>query len=162
MKYWPNQVLSFLLSITEVNINLSLTYLSGQEPTGQINFHKKLAKTLTFNMHYNEDDDKTPDKSENNKNMAIVSSCYPRAKNFLVHESSQQTVNIRSTNAIHAKRVRTYCLCSPGVYWCAECFSYHLAKRVRTYCLCSPGVYWCAECFGYHLACTKNNLSTPD
>ena len=36
--------------------------------------------------------------------MTIVSSCYPRAKTFPAHESSQQTVNIRSTNAIHAKQ----------------------------------------------------------
>ena len=43
-------------------------------------------------------------KRDNNENMAIVSSCYPGARNFLEHESSQQTVNIRSTNAIHAKK----------------------------------------------------------
>ena len=43
-------------------------------------------------------------KRENNENMAIVSSHYPRAKHFPEHESSQQTVNIRSTNAIHAKK----------------------------------------------------------
>ena len=51
-----------LLSVTEVNVNLAAMYYSGQEPTGQINFHKKLAKTLIFNMHYNEDDDKPLDK----------------------------------------------------------------------------------------------------
>ena len=66
MKYWPNQVFSFLLSITEVNINLAATYFGGQEQTGQINFHKKLAKklakTLIFNTHYNEDEAKTPEK----------------------------------------------------------------------------------------------------
>ena len=43
-------------------------------------------------------------KRENNENMAIVSSCYPRTKNFLEHKSLQQTANIRSTNAIHAKK----------------------------------------------------------
>ena len=59
MKYWPNRVFSFLLSVPEVNVNLAVTYFGGQEPTGQI---KKLAKTLIFNMHYNEDDNKTPDK----------------------------------------------------------------------------------------------------
>ena len=26
MKYWPNLVFSFLLSITEVNVNLAVTY----------------------------------------------------------------------------------------------------------------------------------------
>ena len=61
-KYWPNRVFSFLLSVTKVNVNLAVTYFSGQEPTGQIKSRKKLAKTLIFNMHYNEDDDKTPDK----------------------------------------------------------------------------------------------------
>ena len=35
--------------------------------------------------------------------MAIVSSHSPRAKIFLAHESLQQTVNIHSTNALHAK-----------------------------------------------------------
>ena len=43
-------------------------------------------------------------KRENNENMAIVSSHYPRTKIFLEHESLQQTANIRSTNAIHAKK----------------------------------------------------------
>ena len=61
-KYWPNQVFSFLLSVTEVNINLAATYFGGQEQMGQINFCKKLAKTVIFNTHYNKDDDKTPEK----------------------------------------------------------------------------------------------------
>ena len=43
-------------------------------------------------------------KKENNENIAIISSHYPRAKTFPEHESSQQTVNIRSTNATHAKK----------------------------------------------------------
>ena len=68
--------------------------------------------------------------------MAIVSSHSPRAKTFLAHESSQQTVNITAQMQ-------------------------YMQKRVCTYWLCSPGVYWCAECFIYHLGCTKNNLSTP-
>ena len=63
-KYWPNQVFSFLLSVTEVNINLAATYFCGQEQMGQINFHKKLAKTLIFNTHYNKHDDITPEKKQ--------------------------------------------------------------------------------------------------
>ena len=62
-KDWPNQVFSFLVSVTEVNINLAVTYFGGQESTGQIRFCKKLAKTLIFNTHYNEVDDKTQDKN---------------------------------------------------------------------------------------------------
>ena len=103
-KYWPNLVFSFLPSVTKVNVNLAATYFSGQEPTGQINFRKKLAKTLIFNTHYNEDNDKTPDKKRKQQEYGHVSSRYPRAKTFPEHESLQQTVNIRSTNAIHAKK----------------------------------------------------------
>ena len=36
--------------------------------------------------------------------MAIVSPHSPRAKNFLAHELLQQTVNICSTNALHASK----------------------------------------------------------
>ena len=43
--------------------------------------------------------------------MAIVSSHSPRAKNFLAHELLQQTVNICSTNALHATKG-----CIPIVY----------------------------------------------
>ena len=45
--------------------------------------------------------------------------------------------------------------------WISTAQMQYMQKRVRTYCLCSPGVYWCAECFGYHLACIENNLSSP-
>ena len=62
MKYWPNQGFAFLLSITEVNVNLATMYFGGQQQMGQINFCKKLAKTWIFNTHYNEDDDKTLEK----------------------------------------------------------------------------------------------------
>ena len=38
MKYWPNCVFAFLLSITKVNVNLAVTYFSGQQQMGQIKF----------------------------------------------------------------------------------------------------------------------------
>ena len=53
-----------LLSIIEVNVNLAATYFCGQEQMGQINFHKKLAKILIFNTHYNKDNDKTQEKKQ--------------------------------------------------------------------------------------------------
>ena len=62
MKYWPNHVFAFLLSITEVNVNLAAMHFNGQQQMGQIEFRKLLAKTLIFNTHYNENNDKMPDK----------------------------------------------------------------------------------------------------
>ena len=43
-------------------------------------------------------------RNENNGILAIVSLCSPSAKTFLAHKSLQQTVNIHSTNAAHAKK----------------------------------------------------------
>ena len=82
MKYWPNQVFSFLLSITKVNINLAATYFGGQELMGQINFRKKLAKTLIFNTHYNEDDEKTPEKKQKQQEYGHCLITLPKSKTF--------------------------------------------------------------------------------
>ena len=59
-KWWPNRVFAFLLAVTEVNVNLAMTYFLGQEVTGQIAFRSKLAHTLIHNRHYNDEEDMTP------------------------------------------------------------------------------------------------------
>ena len=61
-KNWPNRVFSFLLSVTEVNVNLAATYFCGQNQMGQVKFCKLLAQNLIYNTHYNEVSDKTPNK----------------------------------------------------------------------------------------------------
>ena len=60
-KWWPNHVYAFLLAVTEVNVNLAMTYFLGQEGTGQIAFRSKLAHTLIHNRHYNEEEDRSPE-----------------------------------------------------------------------------------------------------
>ena len=90
-------------------------YFSDQEPTGQINFRKKLAKTLFFNMHYNEDDDKTPDKKRKQREYGHCLITLPKNKKF----SGTRIVTANSEYPQHKcntckKRVHTYCLCSPG------------------------------------------------
>ena len=136
-KYWPNRVFSFLLGVTEVNVNLATTYFCGQNQKGQIEFRKLLAKTLIFNTYYDEEQDKTPDKKRKQRDFGHSLITLPKGKKFL------------GTRIVSGK-------CEYPQHKCVAC-----SKRVRTYCLCSPGIYRCAECFGYHLACTENNLSTP-
>ena len=60
-KNWPNCVFSFLLLVTEVNVNLAAMYFCGQNQMGQVKFCKLLAQNLIYNTHYNEITDKTPD-----------------------------------------------------------------------------------------------------
>ena len=57
-------------------------YFGGQEPTGQINFCKKLAKTLIFNTHCNEDNDKTPDKKRKQREYGHCLITLPKSKKF--------------------------------------------------------------------------------
>ena len=80
-------------------------YLSGKQQMGQINFHKKLAKTLIFNTYITmRMMIRHQRRNKNNRIPAIVSSCSPSANFFLAHELLQQTVNIHSTNEAHAKK----------------------------------------------------------
>ena len=58
------------------------TYFGGQEQMGQINFHKKLAKTLIFNTHYNEDDDKTQEKKRKQQEYGHCLITLPKSKTF--------------------------------------------------------------------------------
>ena len=62
MKYWSNHVFSFLLAVTEVNVNLASQYFGGMKQVGQIEFRKLLAKTLIFNSYYDDKTDNTPEK----------------------------------------------------------------------------------------------------
>ena len=136
-KVWPNCVFVFLLGVTEVNVNLAAMYFCGQEPTGQIEIRKLLAKTLIYNPYYKEDDDKTPDKKRKHRESGHCLIVLPKNKQCF----GPQIVSANIKYPQHK---------------CVSC-----SKRVRTYCLCSPGVYRCAECFRYLLACAENNLSTP-
>ena len=63
-KYWPNHVFSFLLAVTEVNVNLAAQYFGGMKQVGQIEFRKLLAKTLIFNSYCDDETDNTPEKKQ--------------------------------------------------------------------------------------------------
>ena len=136
-KYWANCVFSFLLGVTAVNVNLATTYFCGQNQKGQIQFQKLLAKTLIFNTYYDEEQDKTPDKKRKQQDFGHCLIMLPKGEKF------------SGTRIVSGK-------CEYLQHKCVAC-----SKQVLTYCLCSPGIYRCAEYFGYHLACTENNLSTP-
>ena len=101
-KYWPNCVFSFLLGVTEVNVNLATAYFCGQNQKGQIEFQKLLVKMLIFNTYYNEEQDKTPDKKRKQWDFGHCLIMLPKGKKFPAQESSQENVSIRNTNVLHA------------------------------------------------------------
>ena len=136
-KYWPNRVFSFLLAVTEVNVNQAAQYFGGMNQVGQIEFRKLLAKTLIFNSYYDDKTDNTPEKKRKQRDSGHGLITLPKGEIFF----GTQIVAANSEYPQHK---------------CNTC-----NKRVHTYCMCSPGIYRCAECFGYHLACSENNLASP-
>ena len=66
----------------EVNINLAATYFGDQPQMGQIEFQKKLAKTLIFNSYYNEVTDQTSEKKHKQQEMGHCPIMLPRSKNL--------------------------------------------------------------------------------
>ena len=137
MKYWPNCVFSFLLAVTEVNVNLAAQYFGGMKQVGQIKFRKLLAKTLIFNSYYDDETDNTPEKKQKQCDSGHCLIMLHKGGKFL----GMQIIMANSKYLQHK---------------CNTC-----SKRGHTYCMCSPGIYQCAECFSYHLACSENNLATP-
>ena len=106
MKYWPNHVFSFLLAVTEVNVNLAAQYFGGMKQVGQIEFRKLLAKTLgvIFNSYYDDETNNTPEKKWKQRHSGHCLITLPKGIFFWECKSSWQTANIRNTSATHAAK----------------------------------------------------------
>ena len=104
MKYWPNRVFSFLLAVTEVNVNLAAPYFGGMKQVGQIEFRKLLAKTLIFNSYYDVKTDNTTEKKRKQHDSGHCLITLPKGEKFWECKSSWQTANIRNTSATHAAK----------------------------------------------------------
>ena len=103
-KYWPNHVFSFLLAVTEVNVNLAAQYFGGMKQVGQIEFRKLLAKTLIFNSYDDDETDNTPEKKWKQRDSGHCLIMFPKGKFFWEHKSLRQTANIHNTSAPHAAK----------------------------------------------------------
>ena len=103
-KYWPNCVFSFLLAVTEVNVNLAAQYFGGMKQVGQIKFRKLLAKTLIFNSYYDDETDNTPEKKWKQCDSGHCLITLPKGGKFWERKSSWQTANIHNTSATHAAK----------------------------------------------------------
>ena len=103
-KYWPNHVFSFLLAVTEVNVNLAAQYFRGMKQVGQIEFRKLLTKTLIFNSYYDDETDNTPEKKWRQRDSGHCLIMLPKGKKFWECRSLEETANICNTSATHAAK----------------------------------------------------------
>ena len=128
-KYWPHRPFSFLLAISEVNTNLAEAhFVRHAEARPQLQFRKLLAKDLIDNPYLAEEQSKLqlrrskrqctihthslvslpPQKKFKGSKIVRASSKYPQARCSGGH-----------------RKVRTYCVCSPGILRCEQCFVLH-------------------------------------
>jgi hypothetical protein len=129
---WPLRVFQFLLAVTEVNCRLGFESLCGGERMSQQQFRRQFAKELIFNtdlstapMSIRASKRKTVDRSAHE---LIPLSPFRNFKNGRVVRGKTRSVQRKCFCS--ARRVNTYCKCSPGVFLCGACFSEHVAHCV--------------------------------
>ena len=109
MKYWPNCVFSFLLAVTEVNVNLAAQYFGGMKQVDQIKFRKLLAKTLIFNSYYDDKTDHTPEKKWKQHDSGHCLITLPKGKIF-GNANCHGKQRISATQVQHMQQKGTYLL----------------------------------------------------
>ena len=142
--WWPNRVFAFLLAITEINIFCAYKYFfwshtkdqEGYEEPTVFSFRNILAEALINNEILEKEKaagDNIKRASKRLKKQAVeehkLFTAPPYAKYF----------NGRTFVCKAVKKYQQYVCRSKG------CKTY-----IRTYCVCSPGVWICQECFVRH------------
>jgi Transposase IS4 len=133
-KKWENRVFAFLLAATEVNVMLASTYFYGRETTSFLDFRKDFAKSMIYNDYLDK---------ENKELTSDERRTSPRNRPKLDHElmtlpaktTFKGTLMVSVQTMYHqlkcsgcARRVQTYCRCTPGVVRCNECYARHIAS----------------------------------
>ena len=140
-KYWPHRPFSFLLAISEVNTNLAEAYFTRKlAPRPQLEFRKLLAKDLINNKYLEDEQNKL--NIRRSKRQATINThsllSLPPSKKF------------RGSKIIKAKSKYPQATCSGG------------HRKVRTYCVCSPGILRCEQCFVLHCLEAENGGSESE
>ena len=128
MKWWPNHVFAFLLSITEVNCFLAEYYFTNHSSDSMMSFHKSIAFKLIKNKYLQQEETSQRRRSQHlclSIGHGLVS--LPLFKKFLDGNlvMSKSKYPPEKCSTCHCE-VRTYCKCSPGTYLCTHCFSDHI------------------------------------
>lgn len=135
---WENRVFQFLLAVTEVNTNLALHYFQGNDLEPQLDFRYRLACEMIDNGYVTRDDARRS----------------KRRPKVLVHDlrSVPPYKKFRGTELVPAEGRYNQRLCSLCVT---------NKKKVRTYCICTPGTFRCRNCYDEHIVECNNEFATP-
>lgn len=130
-KYWTDRVFSFLIAVTEVNVLLADCYFNQNTVTSQLDFRKLFAKDLIHNEYFKQEQVRAGLDSRRSLRRTL--------------EADHQLLSLpKKTKFFMGRMVES--TCDYPQYKCRGC-----KKRVRTYCLCTPGEYRCNECYAIHI-----------
>jgi hypothetical protein len=116
-KWWPHRVFAFLLAVTEVNVMLASVHFGGYTKSSTLNFRKRMSNELIFNPYIPQKDNGEPRRSPRNEATRTHSlRTLPRGKKFSGPEMVDSKTDYPQAGCRSCKKkVRTYCMCSPGV-----------------------------------------------
>jgi len=131
-KYWHHRPFSFLLAVTEVNVNLAEAYFVRlNAPRPQLEFRKLIAKDL-INNEYLKQEMTTQEIRKSKRKQALTAHCLqslPPYKRFVgtkIRKSKSKYPQATYTSG--HRKIRTYCVCSPGILRCEQCFVMHCVE----------------------------------
>jgi len=132
-KWWPNRVFSFLLAVTEVNVNLAKSYfITKDAPKPQLEFRRLLAKALINNKYILHDKAavgirRSPRGQHLTSHNLVKLPPYRKFKGCRIVKSKSQYP--QATCEMGHRKIRTYCSCSPGILRCDQCFVLHCMEE---------------------------------
>ena len=142
MKRWECKVFAFLLGITEVNIFLAYRYFVWSDPNQYtlLQFRKLLAKALIDNEHLPPEEElHSPPTRRSKRQRALVghhketaphyAKCFVAGRWDTTAKDRYQRYTCRGDGC--SERCRSYCVCAPGKWLCAQCISDHLIDISR-------------------------------
>ena len=132
-KEWEKRVFAFLLAITEVNVMMAATYFYNKKKISMIQFLKEFSKELIYN-------NAIMNEREIEENRVL------RSTKSKSHELLRLPINRKFKGSRMIRSNMTY-----GQYKCFGC-----KKKIRTYCKCTPGQFFCADHYADHIVECNN------
>ena len=127
---WPNRVFGFLLAITVVNVQNAGVYFCGMPKIDAIRARKLIGQQLIQNRYILEENErpkKQPRRGTRHHHLITLPTFKKFEQGRLVKcKSKYQTWKC----SCRAARVRTFCICTPGVLYCSECYAEHISEAV--------------------------------
>ena len=127
---WALRILQFVLAITEVNTKLTLENLFNKGFIPQLDFRRELAQELISCYGYLVSALPAKQKRKVPEGHVLTAlEPYCNFKGTTIVDMKNRAVQRKFF--CQQKRCNTYCICSPGTFYCNSCFIQHILDMER-------------------------------